>query len=77
VHFSQLRKVLDLDLDLRSGPGHTGAHRDRGLPTREIRWKSEKKLFVDVRTYGRTNGRTDTPEFQSTRSWVGDDLKII
>jgi len=31
----------------------------RGLPTYQIRWKSEK-LFVDV--------RTDTPEFQSTRS---------
>jgi len=27
---------------------------------------------VDVRT----DGRTDTPEFQSTRSSVGDDLKI-
>jgi len=38
----------------------------RGLPTHQIRWKSEK-LFVDV--------RTDTPEFQSTRSSVGDDLK--
>ena len=31
----------------------------RGLPTHRIRWKSEK-LFVDV--------RTDTPEFQCTRS---------
>jgi len=31
----------------------------RGLPTHQIRWKSEK-LFVDV--------RTGTPEFQSTRS---------
>ena len=39
----------------------------RGLPTYQIRWKSEK-LFVDVRTSGRTYGRTDTPEFQSTRS---------
>jgi len=29
----------------------------RGLPTHQIRWKSEK-LFVDVRTYGRTYGRT-------------------
>jgi len=36
----------------------------QGLPTYQIRWKSEK-LFVDVRTY---DGRTDTPEFQSTRS---------
>jgi len=39
----------------------------RGLPTHQIRWKLEK-FFVDV--------RTDTPEFQSTRSSVGDDLKI-
>jgi len=38
-----------------------------GLSTQQIRWKSEK-LFVDV--------RTDRPEFQSTRSLVGDDLKI-
>ena len=30
----------------------------RGLPTHQIRWKSEK-LFVDVRTYGRTDVRTD------------------
>ena len=29
----------------------------RGLPTHQIRWKSEK-LFVDVRTDGRTDGRT-------------------
>jgi len=26
----------------------------RGLPTHQIRWKSEK-LFVDLRTYGRTH----------------------
>ena len=39
--------------------------RGRGLPTNQIRWKSEK-VFVDVRMYGRTDGRT--PEFQSTRS---------
>jgi len=32
----------------------------------------KKKLFVDVRT----DGRTDTRQFQSTRSSVGDDLKI-
>jgi len=38
----------------------------RGLPTHQIRWKSEKLC-------GRTDGRT--PEFQSTRSSVGDDLK--
>ena len=41
--------------------------RGRGLPTHQIRWKSEKK-FVDARTDVRT------PEFQSTRSSVGDDL---
>ena len=37
----------------------------RGLPTHQIRWKSEKNLLW---TYGRTYGRTDTTEFQSTRS---------
>ena len=75
MHFSQLRKLrgLDLDFDLRSGRGHTGAHIWSGLPTHEIRWKSEKKLLW---TYGRTGGRTDTPQFQSTRSSVGDDLII-
>jgi len=30
----------------------------RGLPTHQIRWKSEK-LFVDVRTNVRTDGRTE------------------
>jgi len=39
----------------------------RGLPTHQIRWKSEKLC-------GRTDGRTDTPEFQSTRSSLGDNL---
>jgi len=39
----------------------------RSLLTHQIRWKSEK-LSVDT--------RTDTPQFQSTRSSVGDDLKI-
>jgi len=29
-----------------------------GLPTHQIRWKSEK-LFVDLRTDGRTDVRTD------------------
>jgi len=44
----------------------------RGLPTHQIRWKSEKSFC------GRTYGRTDrqTPEFLSTRSSVGDNLKI-
>jgi len=32
----------------------------RGLPTYQIRWKSEK-LFVDVRTDGRTDGHTCVP----------------
>ena len=47
----------------------------RGLPTHQIRWKSEK-LFVDVQTYG----QTDTPEFQSTRSsprrWPKNELYV-
>jgi len=43
----------------------------RGLPTHQIRSKSEK-LLVDVQM----DGRTDTPEFQSIRSSPGNDLKI-
>jgi len=66
VHFSQLRKVRDLYLDLRSVEVTLVRIRGRGLPTHEIRWKSEKKIC------GRMDGRT--PEFQSTRSSVGDDL---
>jgi len=42
----------------------------RVLPTYQIRWTSEKLLW----TYVRTDGRTDTPEFQSTRLSVGDYL---
>ena len=47
----------------------------RGLPTHQIRWKSEKNVLW---TYGRTDVRTDghIPEFQSTRSSPGDNLKI-
>jgi len=51
VHFSQLWKLRDLDLDLWSGRGHTGAHM-WSRSTHQIRWKSEKN-FVDVRTDGR------------------------
>jgi len=43
----------------------------RGLSTHQIRWKSEKTFC------GRTCGRTDTFEFKSTRSSVGDDLKTM
>jgi len=39
----------------------------RGRPTHQIRLKSEK-LFEDI--------RTDRPDFQSSRSSPGDDLKI-
>jgi len=54
VQFSQLRKLRDLDVDLRWGRGHTGAHIwSRCTHTHQIRWKSEK-LFVDVRTDGHT-----------------------
>jgi len=71
VHFSQLSKLRDLDLDRRSVTLVRIC--GRGLPTHQIRWKSEK-LFVDVRTDGHRDGRPDTPEFQFTRSSVGDDL---
>jgi len=34
-----------------------------------------EKLFVEGRTCVQANGRTDTPEFQSIGSPLGDDLK--
>jgi len=57
VHFSQLRKVRDLYLDLRSVEVTLVRIRGRGLPTHEIRWKSEKKTFCG-RMDGWTSGRT-------------------
>ena len=50
----------------------------RGLTTHQIRWKSEK-LFVDVRTYGRTDVRTDGRTHLSSNLLGhrrGDDLKM-
>jgi len=50
----------------------------RGLPTHQIRWKSEK-LFVDVRTDVRTDGRTEGRTHLSSNLLGhrrGDDLKI-
>jgi len=46
----------------------------RGLPTYQIRWKSEK-LFVDVRTYGRMDGRTHLSS-NLLGHRLGDDLKM-
>ena len=64
----QLRKLCDLDL--RSGQGHGGAHMWwRSTHTHQTRSKSEKLC-------GRTDGHTDTSEFQSTRSSAGDDLRM-
>jgi len=68
VQFLQRRKVRDLDPDLRLVAVTLVCICGRGLPTHQIRWKSEK-LFVDVRTDGR--------QFQSTRSSVGNDLVIL
>jgi len=53
----------------------------RGLSTHQIRWKSEKNfLWTYGRTDVRTDGRTDTPEFQSTRSsprrWPKNRLRL-
>jgi len=43
----------------------------RGLPTHQIRLKSENFLWMDICT----DGWTDRPEFQSITSSLGDDLK--
>ena len=70
AQFSELQKPRDLDLDLGSGRGHTGAHIWSSLPTHQITSISDK-LFVDV--------RTDTHEFstgKSIRSSPGDGLEI-
>jgi len=45
----------------------------RDLPTQEIRWKSEK---LCGRMDCHMNGRTDTPEFQSTKSSPCNELKM-
>jgi len=71
VQFLQLRKLRDLGLDLRSGRGHTDAH-IWSRYTHTPNWIEIHKTFC-----GRTDGRTDTPEFQSTRSSAGDDLKTL
>ena len=55
MQFSELQKPRDIDLDLGSGRGHTGAYTRRGVPTHQIRSKSEK-LSVDGRKYVRTDG---------------------
>ena len=54
VHFSQLWKLGDLDHDTLDRVEVTLVRIcGRGLPTHQIRWKSEK-VFVDVRTDGHT-----------------------
>jgi len=55
MQFSQLRKLRDLDLDLRSGRGHTGAHVVEVYPHTKLDQNRTKKLFVDVRTDVRTH----------------------
>ena len=62
---SQLQKLRDLDLDLGSGRGQTGAHiRSRSIyPHTELE-RNGKKLFVDVQT----DGRTDRHDSRSIRS---------
>jgi len=72
VQFSKLRKLRDLDLDLRSGRGNTGAHCAYVVevyPHTKLGRNRKKNLW--------TYGRRDTPEFQSTRSSVDDDLKLV
>jgi len=57
VHFSQLRELRDLDLDLRSRRGHTGAH-TWSRSTHTPNWVEIGKTFcghTEVRTDGRTH----------------------
>ena len=65
MQFLQLHKLRDLDL--RSGRGYTGAHVVEVYPHTKL--DGNRKNFC-----GRMDGRTDKPQFQSTRSSVGDDL---
>jgi len=51
MHFSQIRKLRDLDLDLRSGRNHTGVHM---WPYTKLHENRKNFLW----TYGRTDGRT-------------------
>jgi len=48
----------------------------QGLATHQITWKSDK-LFVDVRTYGRMDGRTRLQIVDLLGHRRGDDLKIV
>ena len=69
----------DLDLDLRLGRCHTGAHMVEVYPHTELDRNLKNCGHTDGRVSvrpsdGWTDGWTDTPEFQSTRSSPGDDL---
>ena len=69
MRFSELHKLLDLDLCIGSR-SYLCAYVVQAYPRAKLDRK--RKNFVDVPT----DRRMDTPEFQSTRSSVGDDLKI-
>jgi len=73
VQFSELQKPRDLDLDLVSDRGHTDEH-IRSRSTHTPNYIKIGKLFIDVRSYGRTDTRLQY--CKSIRSSPGDDLKI-
>ena len=70
MHFSQIRKLRDLDLDLRSGRGHTGVH----VVYPHIKLHGNRKNFLW--TYVRTDGRTRLQIVDLLGHRRGDDLKI-
>ena len=64
----------DIELDLGSGRGYTGVHIwSRSTHTPNYIEIGKKKLFVDLRT----DGRTDTPDFsKSIRSSLDDLIEM-
>jgi len=72
-NFRNFWSSVTLTLTLDRSRSHWCAYLVKVYPHTKL--DGNRKTFYG-RTYGRTYGWTDTPEFQSTRSLVGDDLKM-